>query len=106
MLQISNTGGATQVAFEPKSKLNIANVGQVKSELLATVRGENGSLIVDLSNLDYVDSSGIGAFLSLLRACREHSWKLTFRHPQQGRSVVYHRGDPTAFLSSLGLGKT
>ena len=84
MLQISNTGGATQVAFEPKSKLNIANVGQVKSELLATVRGENGSLIVGLSNLDYVDSSGIGAFLSLLRACREHSWKLTFRHPQQG----------------------
>ncbi|PIE84783.1 MAG: anti-anti-sigma factor [Bacteroidia bacterium] len=84
MLKESVSGGVTRVSFEPHSRVSVSNVGDVKSELLALVKGEGGSLELDLANLDYIDSSGVGALLSLLRLCKEHNWALSLKGPQQG----------------------
>ena len=76
-------GTETHVSFEPGSKLNIAKAGEAKNEFARIVRGENGRLVLDLANLDYIDSSGVGALLSLLRLCKERQWTLTLTNPQQ-----------------------
>jgi len=83
MLQVTVLGTETHVSFEPGSKLNIAKAGEAKNEFARIVRGENGRLVLDLANLDYIDSSGVGALLSLLRLCKERQWTLTLTNPQQ-----------------------
>lgn len=77
MLQVTNVGGVTKVSFEPGSKLNLAQASGVKAEFAKIVKGNGGKIELDMSNLEYVDSSGVGALLSLLRLCREFKWDLT-----------------------------
>ncbi len=83
MFQVTVVGGETHVSFEPGSKLNIAKAGEAKNEFARIVRGENGYLVLDLANLDYIDSSGVGALLSLLRLCKERKWTIILTNPQQ-----------------------
>ena len=77
MLQVNNVGGVTKVSFEPGSKLNVAQASEVKAEFVNIVKGTGGRMELDMKNLEYVDSSGVGALLSLLRLCREFKWDLT-----------------------------
>lgn len=82
MLQVSNVGGVTRVGFEPGSKLNLMQASGVKAEFAKIVKGTGGKIEVDMSNLEYIDSSGVGALLSLLRLCREFKWDLTLEKLQ------------------------
>lgn len=82
MLQVSNVGGVTKVGFDPGSKLNLAHASGVKAEFAKIVKGTGGRLELDLKNLEYVDSSGVGALLSLLRLCREYKWDLSLHNLQ------------------------
>ena len=93
MLQVTVNGGETRVSFDPGSKLNIAKAGEAKNEFARIVKGENGRLVLDLANLDYIDSSGVGALLSLLRLCKEHKWTLALVNPQQAN----HFGETPSF---------
>lgn len=90
MLEHSTVGGVTQVRFTPGSKLNIANSSDVKAEFAQIVKSTNGKMRLDLAGLDYIDSSGIGAMLSLLRLCREKKWQLTLANPQQGVKDLFN----------------
>lgn len=90
MLEHNQVGGVTQVRFTPGSKLNITNAADVKAQFTQIVKGNNGKLRVDLAGLDYIDSSGIGTMLSLLRLCREKQWTLTLANPQQGVKDLFN----------------
>lgn len=70
------------MSFEPGSKLNLAQASGVKAEFAKIVKGKGGKIELDMSNLEYVDSSGVGALLSLLRLCREFNWDLTLMRLQ------------------------
>lgn len=76
MLQSNKVGNELHVGFEPGSKLNMSQANNVKAEFAKLVQGNGGKMLLDMRNLDYVDSSGVGALLSLLRNCREHKWEL------------------------------
>ncbi len=90
MLRSTVSGGVTRASFEPNSKLNVANASDVKSELIQLVSGEGGKLEIDLTNLEYIDSSGVGALLSLLRLTKEKKWTLTLKNPQQGVRELFN----------------
>lgn len=90
MLEHTSAGGVTQVRFPAGSKLTIQNASETKAEFVKLVTGENGKMRVDLAGLDYVDSSGIGTMLSLLRLCREKHWTLTLANPQQGVKDLFN----------------
>jgi len=58
--------GDVAVAVLPVEELDASNVGEFKRDI-APVLEANTQLALDLSRLRFVDSSGLGAFLSCLR---------------------------------------
>ena len=58
--------GDVAVAVLPVEELDAGNAGEFKRDI-APVLEANTKLVFDLSRLRFVDSSGLGAFLSCLR---------------------------------------
>ena len=58
--------GDVAVAVLPVEELDASNAGEFKRDI-APVLEANKKLVFDLSRLRFVDSSGLGAFLSCLR---------------------------------------
>jgi anti-sigma B factor antagonist len=58
--------GDVAVAAVPVEELDASNAGEFKRDL-APVLDANVKLVLDLSRLRFIDSSGLGAFLSCLR---------------------------------------
>jgi anti-sigma B factor antagonist len=58
--------GAVTIATLHQNELDAGNVQDFKRDI-APVLAENRNLILDLSRLRFVDSSGLGAMLSCLR---------------------------------------
>jgi len=54
------------VAEVPVDELDASNTGEFK-RAIAPLRQANSKLVLDLSRLSFVDSSGLGAMLSCLR---------------------------------------
>lgn len=82
MLHVSQSGGVVTVSFDAGSKLNIVAVPDVKKEFAKIAKEASSKVVLDLSNLTYIDSSGVGALLSLLRTCRERGCQLVLTKPQ------------------------
>ena len=58
--------GDVAVAAVPVEELDASNAGEFKRDI-APVLEANAKLVLDLSRLRFVDSSGLGAFISCLR---------------------------------------
>ena len=58
--------GEVAVAAIPVDELDASNAGEFKRDI-APVLQDNTKLVLDLSKLNFVDSSGLGAMLSCLR---------------------------------------
>ncbi|OFV90670.1 MAG: anti-anti-sigma factor [Acidobacteria bacterium RIFCSPLOWO2_12_FULL_65_11] len=58
--------GAVAVAAVPVEELDASNAGEFKRDV-APLLEANTKLVLDLSRLRFVDSSGLGAFISCLR---------------------------------------
>lgn len=58
--------GDVAVVVLPVEELDASNAGEFKRDI-APVLAANTKLVFDLSRLRFVDSSGLGAFLSCLR---------------------------------------
>lgn len=58
--------GDVAVAFMPVEELDAANAEEFKRDV-APVLEANARVVLDLSRLRFVDSSGLGAFISCLR---------------------------------------
>jgi anti-sigma B factor antagonist len=60
------TIGGVAVAAIPVEELDAGNAGEFKRDIAAVIDA-NTKLVLDLSRLRFVDSSGLGAFISCLR---------------------------------------
>jgi anti-sigma B factor antagonist len=58
--------GDVAVAAVPVEELDAGNAGEFKRDI-APLLDANARLVLDLSRLRFVDSSGLGAFISCLR---------------------------------------
>jgi len=76
MVNIEKIGGALVVSFQELSKLNVSVSQKVKLEITRLIDQPDLKLIVDLSGILYIDSSGFGALLSILRACKSNNAQL------------------------------
>lgn len=71
-IHISSHGGDTQI-FDLQGSLDIATSPTVRAALLdAAERGEH-KIIVDLSRLDFIDSTGLGALIGSQRRAKENN---------------------------------
>jgi anti-sigma B factor antagonist len=60
------TVGTVAITAIPVEELDAGNVGEFKRDI-APLLEAHSSLVLDLSRLRFVDSSGLGAFISCLR---------------------------------------
>lgn len=64
-IEVDKIGGVA-VAAVPVDELDASNAGEFKRDIGPVLR-DNSKLVLDLSRLRFVDSSGLGAMLSCLR---------------------------------------
>ncbi len=63
------------IALIPVKELDAGNAGELK-RLMAPVLESSSSVVIDLSRLEFIDSSGLGAILSWLRQMSERGGDL------------------------------
>jgi len=72
MLKHENQNGIDILSFENLNKLNILIAQALKEEVAQYLKKPNTKLVLDMSSIEYVDSSGFGALLSILRNAKNN----------------------------------
>ncbi len=64
------------------SKINALVTDEIREAILKVFDNSNSKVIIDLKGVEYVDSSGFGCFLSVMRAARNNYSTLKFANPE------------------------
>jgi anti-sigma B factor antagonist len=75
------TTPAGVVVIRPEGRLNMTAAPALREQLHALVSDGNSRLVVDLSAVDAIDSSGLGALISGLKAARQGGGDLRIAAP-------------------------
>jgi anti-sigma B factor antagonist len=70
-------------------RLDLVSAGEAKQRMVEAVTGGQRRLVVDMANVDFVDSSGLGAIVGVLKAARQAGGDLRIARPtSQFRSIL------------------
>lgn len=64
------------------NKINALVTDEIRETILKVFDNSNSKVIIDLRGVEYVDSSGFGCFLSVMRAARNNYSTLKFANPE------------------------
>lgn len=56
----------------PKGEIDIYTSPELKNKVINAVKGERADISIDFLKVDYVDSTGLGALISILKKVREN----------------------------------
>lgn len=62
--------------FAPEGELDIFSSPNFKEKVVNAFESRNSDIIIDLEKLEYVDSTGLGALISILRRLKENNNKI------------------------------
>jgi anti-sigma B factor antagonist len=82
VLRIDHERSADQYVIRLVGEMDLANVDEASQALNAAIEGEHAGVIVDMSELEFIDSSGISMLLHAQAASRRDSNRLGFRGVQ------------------------
>ena len=69
------------LVVKPEGRLNMVAAPGLRKELHSLVEQGNSRIVVDLSGTDFIDSSGLGALISGLKAARQAGGDLRLAAP-------------------------
>jgi len=72
MLKTEKINNITVVSFDDVSRLNALVSEPIKEELKAHFNKANTKLILNLEGIQFIDSSGFGVFLSVMKAANNN----------------------------------
>jgi anti-sigma B factor antagonist len=64
------------------NKINALIIDDVRAGILKVLDISNSRVIINLQGVEYIDSSGFGCFLSVMKAARNNYCILKFAHPE------------------------
>jgi anti-sigma B factor antagonist len=64
------------------SIINALIIDEIRETILKVFDNSNSKVIINLKGVEYVDSSGFGCFLSVMRAARNNYGVLKFASPE------------------------
>ncbi len=73
MLSIENIDGVLVVAFKDVNRFNALITEPVKEEINGYFNTPNTRLVLDLGGISFIDSSGFGAFLSIMKTANNNN---------------------------------
>jgi len=71
-LSIDTVKGNNQMIVHVSGEVDIYTAPDLKKQLLELTKQEGQSVVVDLSHVNYMDSTGIGVFISALKSTKEN----------------------------------
>lgn len=77
----TRTGADGVVVITPQGRLNMTVAPAIREQLHELVRAGHSRLVVDLAAVDSIDSSGLGALISGLKAARQSGGDLRIASP-------------------------
>ena len=80
------------VVIAPEGELDIANVEHLRRSLAEAAQNGTDGLVVDLSGVEFIDSSGLGAIIETYER---------FRREHRSLAVVAPRGSAAALILTL-----
>ena len=85
--------------FEKKDKIDIISfsvsiinaliIDEIRETILKVFEKSNSKVIIDLKGVEYVDSSGFGCFLSVMKASRSNYGVLKFANAEPRVSELF-----------------
>lgn len=81
MINIEKRNKVDIVTF-PGNIINALTAESIKDEISKIFETSNSRLIIDLKGVEYIDSSGFGCFLSIMKAARNNYGVLKFANPE------------------------
>ncbi len=72
MLQVKEHDGVLIGKLADTDRLNAAVAPEIKADLTAELSKKGVRMILDLSNISFIDSTGIGTLISALKTARQH----------------------------------
>jgi anti-sigma B factor antagonist len=71
-LNITKTNGMMVGSIENTDRLNAANAHELKSQLNDALSVKGTRFLLNLENIKFIDSTGIGALISALKTARQN----------------------------------
>jgi anti-sigma B factor antagonist len=82
-----------------QGEIDVATSPALREELYALIDGGVSELVVDLSGLGFIDSSGLGVLVAALKHTRERGGELVLSGLQQPARRVFEITDLTALFT-------
>lgn len=79
-LKIDYVNDEEELIVAPTGDLDITSSPELKTSVLDQYRDNPKNLVFDLENLEYLDSTGLGAFISIYKNLKENDHSLTIRN--------------------------
>jgi len=67
--------------LELNGKLDLANAGKVKSMVKSLLERRRNLIHLDMTGVEFINSSGLGAMVSMMKEIRLHQGRLTLSNP-------------------------
>jgi anti-anti-sigma factor len=65
------------------NKINALIVDDIREDIMKIFENANSKVVIDLKGVEYIDSSGFGCFLSVMKAARNNYGALKFANPEK-----------------------
>ncbi len=70
-------------------KINALITDDIRDEIGKLFENANSKVVIDLKGVEYIDSSGFGCFLSIMKAARSNYGSLKFANPEPAVMEVF-----------------
>ena len=70
-------------------KINALITDEIREEISKLFENANSKVVIDLKGVQYIDSSGFGCFLSIMKAARNNYGALKFTSPEPAVMEVF-----------------
>jgi len=75
--------------IEPTGRLDITNAAQLRKQVAEITNNKPNLLLVDLKNVSFMDSSGLGALVSALKAMRAIGAEMVLCSPNEQVNMLF-----------------
>jgi anti-sigma B factor antagonist len=88
MINIDKEGKVDIITFSV-DKINALITDDIRNEISKLFENANSKVVIDLSGVHYIDSSGFGCFLSIMKAARNNYGTIKFASPEPAVMEVF-----------------
>ena len=89
MISIENRDTVNIISF-CVNNINALITDEIRDSIIKLFHNSNSKVIIDLKGVEYIDSSGFGCFLSVMKAARNNYGVIKFANPEPRVLDLFH----------------